>query len=407
MGMIRYEDGKVAKTRISSSRSTVDIFWRDDHVSTFHASWLRYNCRCNVCKRTRTGEYKIDRSEFPDQMLVSQCKVISSEEEIHFWIDGDTEDDHVVVMDMNWLRGNCYCDECLYQMVKASEMKFRDPADVGLPSIQYDQLDTAEGKFQWLKMIMDDGFCVVKNVPSQEQICIEITERFSPVVTASYDTVYEVKNLDSKEHVAYTTTALPLHQDVCHAETPGIILLHAIEFDQCIEGGHSIFVDMFAAVDILRKQSPQDFEVLTRVPVTFAAEDLATNEPQLFKNRRPLIEVDYDGQVVRCSWNPGTEQVLRVHGKDVDAFYVAYNKLHNIMKSKSRQYEYRLQPGDCVVSNNKRMLHTRTAFTSNGGRRRLQGCYGNIEHLRSCYYTLGRQLGHDVPLTKVANGSAI
>ena len=54
---------------------------------------------------------------------------------------------------------------------------------------------------------------------------------------------------------------------------------------------------MFAAVDILRKQSPQDFEVLTRVPVTFAAEDLATNEPQLFKNRRPLIEVDYDGQV--------------------------------------------------------------------------------------------------------------
>ena len=71
-----------------------------------------------------------------------------AEEEIHFWIDGDTEDDHVVVMDMNWLRGNCYCDECLYQMVKASEMKFRDPADVGLPSIQYDHLDTAEGKFQ-------------------------------------------------------------------------------------------------------------------------------------------------------------------------------------------------------------------------------------------------------------------
>ena len=68
-------------------------------------------------------------------------------------------------------------------------------------------------------------------------------------------------------------------------------------FDQCIVGGHSIFVDMFAAVDILRKQSPQDFDVLTRVPVTFAAEDLATNEPQLFKNRRPLIEVDYDGQV--------------------------------------------------------------------------------------------------------------
>lgn len=40
-------------------------------------------------------------------------------------------------------------------------------------------------------------------------------------------------------------------------------------------------------------------------------------------------------QVVAFSWNPGTEEFLRVHEDDVESFYRAYKKLQNIIERKA------------------------------------------------------------------------
>ena len=56
-------------------------------------------------------------------------------------------------MDMEWLRDNCYSDESIYNMIKASEMTFHDPAEVGLPTVQYDEIDTDEGKFKYVGIL--------------------------------------------------------------------------------------------------------------------------------------------------------------------------------------------------------------------------------------------------------------
>jgi len=185
--------------------------------------------------------------------------------------------------------------------------------------------------------------------------------------------MFDVYDFGSTANLAYNSVALPLHMDVVHLESaPGIQLLHAIEYDDCVEGGNSILVDMFEAARLLRERFPKDFEVLTRVPVTFSITDYQKKDPIFVQHRKPIISVDYDGEIVACAWNPGTEQTLRVHEDDVDPFYSAYKKLHSLTVSKDLQFNFRLYPGDLLLFNNRRMLHSREAYTSNGGKRRLQ-----------------------------------
>ncbi len=42
----------------------------------------------------------------------------------------------------------------------------------------------------------------------------------------------------------------------------------------------------------------------------------------------------------------------------------------------------RLHPGDCLIFDNTRILHGRTAFTG-AGQRLLQGCYADLDGLAS------------------------
>ena len=56
-------------------------------------------------------------------------------------------------------------------------------------------------------------------------------------------------------------------------------------------------VDLFQVAEILRKESPEDFEVLCRVPATFETKDLTRPQPAWYENSKTHIEVDYFGNV--------------------------------------------------------------------------------------------------------------
>ena len=50
-----------------------------------------------------------------------------------------------------------------------------------------------------------------------------------------------------------------------------------------------------------------------------------------------------------------------------------------------------LGPGDCIVFDNTRVLHARTAFEGGSGARHLQGCYADLDGLASTVAVLERQ----------------
>jgi len=54
------------------------------------------------------------------------------------------------------------------------------------------------------------------------------------------------------------------------------------------------------------------------------------------------------------------------------------------------QIRVRLEPGGLFIVDNRRVLHGRTAFATTSGSRHLQGCYADIDGLRSTIAVLSR-----------------
>ena len=64
------------------------------------------------------------------------------------------------------------------------------------------------------------------------------------------------------------------------------------------------------------------------------------------------------------------------------AFYAAYRRWATLLARPERTLTLPLRPGDCLVFDNTRILHGRTAFTG-AGQRLLQGCYADLDGLAS------------------------
>ena len=69
--------------------------------------------------------------------------------------------------------------------------------------------------------------------------------------------------------------------------------------------------------------------------------------------------------------------------------YKARKKISDLYNSDKFKIEFKLMPGDLLMMDNYRLLHGRTAYNPNEGKRYLQGCYidydsreGKLTHLK-------------------------
>jgi gamma-butyrobetaine dioxygenase len=77
-------------------------------------------------------------------------------------------------------------------------------------------------------------------------------------------------------------------------------------------------------------------------------------------------------------------QPLQLPAPFVVEFYDAYRSFAEVIAGTALRLNFRLEPGDCVIFDNTRLLHARTAFSDSGaGTRHLQGCYSDLDGLFS------------------------
>ncbi|CAG5131410.1 unnamed protein product, partial [Candidula unifasciata] len=174
-------------------------------------------------------------------------------------------------------------------------------------------------------------------------------------------------------------------------------------FDECVEGGESIFLDAFTIADEFRILYPDLFHVLTTVPATFQKIHYDRDYPVHIVNQKPHIRLNHMGEVVAIYWAPPFEGPLSVVGADVEPYYRAYEMFAKAIKNSPHMLKHRLQPGELVVFNNLRMLHGRGHFTSNGGMRHLKGCYINIDVFKSMTQVLNNLVGDGRLAKRVGN----
>lgn len=238
-----------------------------------------------------------------------------------------------------------------------------------------------------LDAVAELGFCLVRDVPVRDGQVLAVAESFGFVRETNYGRLFEVRVQEQPNNLAFTGARITPHTDNPYRDpVPTVQLLHClVNSANSASGGDSGLVDGFAAAALLRQQDRPAYDVLISTPVPFTFTDRDT----ALRARRPLIGVDPQGRIREIRFNNRSMGTLRLPTEQAAAFYTAYRALAAILMRPELCLDFRLGPGDCLVFDNTRLLHARTAFESGGGRH-LQGCYADLDGLFSTRAVLRR-----------------
>ena len=115
------------------------------------------------------------------------------------------------------------------------------------------------------------------------------------------------------------------------------------------------------------------------------------NKDEYRRFRHNLVTMDREGHIARIYYAPQFEGPLDIDGKVLKEFYKAYQLFSEISLRPEYRISFQFKAGDCVIFNNRRLLHGRNSFDPSQGLRHLQGCYVDFDDFRSRWNTLRRK----------------
>jgi gamma-butyrobetaine dioxygenase len=145
-------------------------------------------------------------------------------------------------------------------------------------------------------------------------------------------------------------------------------------------------VDGFQVAADLRRSDPAQFYLLARQPVRYRFQDAESD----ISSETTVIGLDARGEVAAVRLNNRSLAPLRLAPDQVEPYYDAYRTFARMLESPEYRIQFKLEPGDLFIVDNLRVLHGRTGF-SGAGSRHLQGCYADMDGLRSRLAVLERQ----------------
>jgi gamma-butyrobetaine dioxygenase len=226
----------------------------------------------------------------------------------------------------------------------------------------------------------------VRGVPIEPGTVLAVARSFGHVRTTNYGDLFDVRVEPQPVNLAYTGRAIAPHTDNPYREpVPGIQLLHCLQSSP--GGGDNLLIDGFAAADLIRDEDSQAFATLTSTALTFKYEDANT----LLRASAPIITLNAAGDVRGIRWNDRSIQPPAVAPHDVAEVYRAMRVFAVALDRPELHLHVKLEPGDCIVFDNTRILHARTAFEGGSGARHLQGCYADLDGLASTVAVLERR----------------
>ncbi|KAG0044557.1 hypothetical protein BGZ83_010232 [Gryganskiella cystojenkinii] len=366
--------------------------------TTLNPIWLRDNCPCPECIHPSTRQKLHASSQIPLDIQATTCKATPEGLELT-WSKGledvgDWEDPkksqpgHKSVYSWDMVLGS----------YGSTPKQHRTETRMNHPAVLWDEkmmtekvlwLDyeeyakTEEGLLKALKHLQDYGLVFVRGVPTDDQEVVKVAERIGHLRETFYGRTWDVKSVPDAKNIAYTNLNLGLHMDLLYFEAPpGLQLLHSLE--NSVPGGTSIFMDSFKAVQLLKEEHPEDYEILTKTSTTF---HYRNGDHHLHFNR-PTIAVDPLNDTLTVNYAPPFQGPLELATtEEMKAFYRALKNFARYIERPDLQYRHTMRPGECMIFANRRVLHARTAFDPTKGKRHLKGCYVDLDMFRDKYRT--------------------
>lgn len=359
----------------------IAVEWDDKRVSHYHFLWLRDNCPCPQCIHPGTREQIFEIIDVPEDLRAETAE-LNGDELLVRWQDG-----HESAYGTGWLRAHSYDSDSRQERQQTLRTANVWKTDLAIPTFDYKAvMSEDQALLQWLLAVRDTGLTLMTGMPTTEDIMEQVAHRISFIRESNFGTLFEVRTkVEAVNSNAYTSLQLPAHTDLPTRELqPGLQFLHCLVNDAT--GGESTFVDGFAIAKAVREQSPEDFKLLTEVPVSFR-----NKAPQSdYRSYAPIIGLDARGEISEIRLANWLRAPFDVASADMPAFYRAYRRFFALTRDPAFIVSHRLAAGEMWCFDNRRTMHARNAFDQTSGMRHLRGCYMDRDELLSRILVLQR-----------------
>ncbi|EPE27160.1 Clavaminate synthase-like protein [Glarea lozoyensis ATCC 20868] len=365
---------------------------------------LRDACTCPKCVDPSSTQKNYQTTQIPENIDVKSVSG-TSEGKIQVTWDNDIAElgtDHVSEYPSRLFHQNTriledVCDP--HKIISNSEVAWNAKMMKDkLKFVDFDAYMTNDDSlYEVLEHLHLYGLVFLKNVPSslKDAAVEDIATRIGRIRDTFYGRTWDVRSVPDAKNVAYTSRYLGLHMDLLYmANPPGYQFLHCME--NTAQGGASIFSDTKWAASHLKPASRYLLHAL-QIPYEYRnnGEHYFHNHPVLYRK----------SSVKHVNYSPPFQAPFLLHPQYADEQWhqkiAALREFSAAVEDPENVVEYRLQEGECVIFNNRRVLHGRKEFDALGGKRHYKGTYIDTDVVSSRYRVL-KQLDEEKHPDRVA-----
>lgn len=375
---------------------------------SFNPIFLRDACQCSKCVDSSTQQKLFQTSDIPHNVRVTVRSTPNDQSLRLSWTEDHPSvgEEHVTELPIQWLQeAHARAERLKFRQIQQSKSSTWDRRRMQEDNLWVDYPEYAvsdSALLRALRQLKTHGLVFLRNVPDDETSVISIAERIGPLRDSFYGRTWDVRSVPDAKNIAYTHQYLGLHMDLLYmTNPPHLQFLHSLRAQA--PGGESLFSDSFHAAELMREQAPYKFYTLARFPVTYHY----MNASQYYKTSRPTIELDLagivggqggiephkatffkrywgevpartpnlDSEISRINWSPPFQGPFQHELDQLPAYRSAAQMFSELVNADENVFEYRLAEGECVIFDNRRVLHARKAFDISAGERWLKGAY--------------------------------
>ncbi|MBD2184863.1 TauD/TfdA family dioxygenase [Planktothrix sp. FACHB-1355] len=332
----------------------------------FHYIWLRDNCLCPQCRHPTSFQkiHNISDRTTPPKPLSAEL----GKEELT--IDWDENPSHQSIFPLSWLMIHAY-DQPHRRREKGKEEKILwDKSGIEAYSLQYHDFPNCD-RTSWVKELFQLGFTFLENM-KLEELAPFLADNIGPIYHTEYGAFAPVKFKPGANDLGETDYPLSPHTDYPYRYNhPLLVCFYMVE--NTVMGGESVLVDGFRIAQDFRKDHPDYFQILAQTPIQF--QQFYTEFQYYYQRTQTLLKLDYQGEVEEITFGHSHVYNWDLPFEEMEEFYAAYSAFFRYLENPDYQYCIRLQPGNCLLMQNARILHGRKAFSTNSGSRHLEVVY--------------------------------
>ena len=370
--------------KIIDSGKAIILSRQDGSRLRYHATWLRDNANDPKTRDKNNGQRLISVSDIPVNSYIKSASLDKKGKNITLNFLPKKKQ---IRFSASWLEKNVYDKRQNNSKVWIHpDLKTWSKTSLKHISIINYKYAKSDKKLllKWLKSLHSYGFAKIIGCEKKSGTVIKIAKLFGYVRETNYGKWFDVKSKLNAVNLAYTNLGLQAHTDNPYRNpVPTMQILHCLK--SSTRGGDSKVIDGFKAALRLKKENKNYFNLLSKYCSRF---EFKGKKNVHLKSRFPMIELSPDNELRAVHFNNRSiAPITDVPYNDMPDYYKAYRKFSAIIDDPDMAVTFKLNPGECFILDNTRVLHARTAYSGRGSRW-LQGCYADKDGLLSTISTL-------------------